>query len=501
MRSPLIYRTLAFAAALTTVSASTTAFAQDNDPYRVDGAHLELGAFIGVLHAGRPHALFERTAGITQQPYDEVTLDLGARAAVFPVSWFGIEAEGAVMPTSLRGTETDALLYRLGGHAMLQVPERFAPFLLVGGAALGVESDENAQGSDTDAAFYWGIGAKYFVNETVGVRFDGRQMFSPKIDRTTNQESGNTAHYEFLFGLAFAFGRHAGAPPDRDEDGIADAVDACPDQKGGAPSGCPDTDGDGVTDDKDECPSIAGKLPNGCPGDTDGDGVTDDKDECIDVKGTLPNGCPDPDPDKDGVLGDADKCPTVASSEPDGCPAQDRDKDGIVDDVDQCPDVAGVAPDGCPPDADKDGVIDENDKCVNDPETPNGYQDADGCPDEVPVEVKKFTGSIKGINFRTGRSTIQASSFAVLDEAVTVLKEYPDLKVEIGGHTDSSGSAKTNQRLSQKRADAVKAYFVGKGIDESRLSAVGYGEAEPRATNRTRAGRAENRRIEFKLVN
>ncbi|MEM7675642.1 MAG: OmpA family protein, partial [Myxococcota bacterium] len=148
---------------------------------------------------------------------------------------------------------------------------------------------------------------------------------------------------------------------------------------------------------------------------------------------------------------------------------------------------------------DGDGVIDDKDKCINEPETENGYQDSDGCPDEIPEIVKKFTGSIKGINFQSGRSTINPTSFPVLDKAVVVLKDYPDLKLEIGGHTDSSGSARGNQRLSQRRADAVRAYLIGQGIDASRLTAVGYGEAKPIATNRTRAGRAENRRIEFVL--
>ena len=145
--------------------------------------------------------------------------------------------------------------------------------------------------------------------------------------------------------------------------------------------------------------------------------------------------------------------------------------------------------------------IDELDKCLNEKETPNGYQDQDGCPDEVPVEVKKFTGAIRGIKFKSGRSSIDPESFAVLDQTVVVLGEYGDLKLEIGGHTDSVGSARLNQRLSQRRAQAVLEYLVNKGVERSRLSAVGYGEAQPTASNQTSGGRAENRRIEFKLVN
>ena len=499
MHSLLSYRTLAVVAALTTAT-STHAFGQD--PWKVEGGYAEIGAFIGVLNQATEHELYERSAGITQLPYDELNLDFGARLGYYVTPFVGFEAEGALQPVSLRDSDRGALLYRVGGHAILQVPLRFNPFLVIGGAAVGVTSDDDVQGSDLDAAFYWGLGAKYFLDQNLAVRFDGRQVFAPRDPGEAEASDATAASYEFLFGLTYAFGRHAGGPADRDEDGITDSVDKCPDVKGVAPDGCPtkDTDGDGVIDRKDECPKVAGKMANGCPGDTDGDGVTDDKDKCIDVAGTMADGCPDPDPDKDGVMGEADLCPTVASTEPDGCPAQDGDKDGIPDDQDKCPDVKGVAPDGCPPDADKDGIPDADDKCVNEPETDNGYQDTDGCPDEIPVEVKKFTGSIKGINFRSGRSAIQASSYPVLDGAVAVLKEYPDLKLEIGGHTDSAGRASSNQRLSQKRAEAVLQYMVDKGIDAARLTAVGYGEAQPKATNKTRAGRAENRRIEFKLI-
>ena len=476
--------------------------ARAQDAWKVDSAHLELGVFGGILHADRKHQLFDRSA-VEQQAYETISFDGGARLGVYLTPYFGIEAEGAAMPTSLRDADGDALLYRLGGHAVFQVPGRFSPFLVFGGAAFGVESDEDVQGSDIDSAFYWGVGAKYFLTKNFGVRVDGRQMYAPKVDTGSGGSGAASVHYEALFGLAFAFGRHAGEPADRDGDKIADAVDSCPDKAGIAPDGCPaqDTDGDGVMDRKDACPNVAGKLANGCPADTDGDGVTDDQDKCVDVAGPMADGCPDPDPDRDGVLASADLCPTVASTEPDGCPAQDEDKDGVPDDMDKCPGVKGVAPDGCPPDADNDGVADADDKCVNEPETDNGYQDSDGCPDEIPVEVKKFTGSIKGINFTSGRSAIQPSSFAVLDAAVKVLKEYPDLKVEIGGHTDSSGSAKGNQRLSQKRAESVQVYLIEHGIDADRLTAVGYGESDPVASNRTRAGRAENRRIEFKLIN
>ncbi|HEX3477988.1 MAG TPA: OmpA family protein [Kofleriaceae bacterium] len=197
----------------------------------------------------------------------------------------------------------------------------------------------------------------------------------------------------------------------------------------------------------------------------------------------------DDDPDHDGIRGAADKCP----NEP-------EDKDGFQDE------------DGCPdPDNDNDGVPDAQDKCPLEPETKNGYQDEDGCPDELPAKLKQFTGVIQGINFKLGDATLQASSNGTLDKAVAVLKEFGDLKLEIQGHTDDQplkpgGKYADNQALSQSRADTVKAYLVGKGIEESRLTSKGFGDTIPVESpkdltgGKLNAARAKNRRVEFKLV-
>jgi OOP family OmpA-OmpF porin len=186
----------------------------------------------------------------------------------------------------------------------------------------------------------------------------------------------------------------------------------------------------------------------------------------------------DLDPDHDGILGDKDKCP----NEP-------EDFDGFQDD------------DGCPdPDNDGDGIADKLDACPNEPETFNGYRDEDGCPDEVPAAIKKFTGVIQGINFKTGSAEVTKDSHAVLDKAVDVLTDYPDVKLEISGHTDNVGKAEFNMELSRKRAESVKAYLVGKGIQADRLTAVGLGMDKPIDSNATMAGRANNRRTEFALV-
>jgi OOP family OmpA-OmpF porin len=211
------------------------------------------------------------------------------------------------------------------------------------------------------------------------------------------------------------------------------------------------------------------------------------------------------DTDKDGLPDPSDPCPTeaedgAAPAPADGCPNKDADGDGISLPDDKCPAEKGVAPDGCVHDKDGDGIADEADKCPEQPETKNGFQDADGCPDELPKEVAKFSGVIKGIQFDFGKATIRPESNKLLDEAVKVLQQYPELRISISGHTDNVGEPAKNLELSQQRADSVKAYFVGKGIDTSRIETRGAGETEPVADNATDKGRQENRRIEFKLL-
>jgi outer membrane protein OmpA-like peptidoglycan-associated protein len=177
----------------------------------------------------------------------------------------------------------------------------------------------------------------------------------------------------------------------------------------------------------------------------------------------------------------------------------DTDGDGFFDPDDRCVEEPGVAPDGCPiRDKDGDGILDPDDQCVDEPETKNGYKDADGCPDEVPKEIESFTGAIEGIYFDTDRAIVKPTSRPTLDRAVKVLKDFPDIRVEISGHTDGTGSRDHNVDLSQRRADAVKTYLVDHGIAADRIETRGAGPDEPIAENTTKSGKAKNRRIEFK---
>lgn len=266
-----------------------------------------------------------------------------------------------------------------------------------------------------------------------------------------------------------------------------------------------DKDQDGVFDKFDACPDVAGPVENkGCPWpDTDGDSVLDKDDACINAKGPAENkGCPWEDADKDGVLDKDDKCPKVAGpAENKGCPWADADNDSVLDKDDKCPKVAGpVENKGCPwEDTDKDGVLDKDDKCP----TVAGIAANAGCPEVKKVDaavLKQLNEFAKSIMFDSGKATIKSESFNTLEEIVKVMSEYTTTNFKLEGYTDNTGSAPKNLSLSKERAAAIKDYLISKGINTARLSSEGYGIAKPIADNKTAAGRALNRRVEIILV-
>lgn len=278
-----------------------------------------------------------------------------------------------------------------------------------------------------------------------------------------------------------------------------------------------DRDGDGVPDSVDQCPSLPGPPENkGCPleapKDRDADGIPDSVDKCVDQPEDKDgfqdeDGCPEPDNDGDGLLDAADKCPNEAGPIQNiGCPVLDADGDGLNDSVDQCPneaeDLDGFKDeDGCPDlDNDADGVPDPADKCPLDP----GPPDNNGCPKQYSLVVvtKEKIEIKKQIKFAVASAKIVGTeSQKILSEVAQALKDTASIKkVRIEGHTDSDGSDESNLKLSQNRADSVKSALIRLGIDPARLDAVGYGETKPIAPNTTKAGKAENRRTEFNIV-
>ncbi len=404
----------------------------------------ELGVFGGIATPSR--GLDLRADAVPFKRYSRVAPDIGLRFGYYFLSFLGLEGEFGILPGSVAASGDSALMYSGRLQPILQLPFwRIAPFGSLGIGFLGVSSDTTAFGNDTDFLFSYGGGIKFYLSRNVALRFDLRTNLTQKF---LDSDAADTE--EFLLGLTVRLGPRPKAVPPKDRDG------------------------DGFLDKDDKCPDQAGVEPDGCPvGDSDGDGFLDPEDSC---------------PDQPGVA-------------PDGCPVGDSDGDGFLDDVDACPDEAGVEPDGCPVrDTDGDGIFDDVDACIEEPETNNGYQDADGCPDEVPEEVKKFTGAIKGIYFETAKAEIRSKSTKTLNEAAKVLAEFSDIRVEVSGHTDSRGKREMNMKLSAERAESVKQWLVEHGIDASRITTRGAGPDEPVADNSSKAGRADNRRIEFKII-
>jgi OOP family OmpA-OmpF porin len=422
----------------------------------VAGANVEVGGIAG-LHA------FSNDSGLgvgeNLAPNMENSLAssalFGVRLGAYFGNALGVEAEAGVIPTEPRKNLFDVFAGALRGNVVYQFraanpKNKIVPFVLAGAGILKIVDSANTTEitEEQNIAVHAGVGAKYRAASGWGVRLDARALGVP------SSKDGFALDVEVLAAVYKELGRPKEQlvlppppppPPPQDDD----------------------PDKDGIVGAADSCPNEPEDM----------DGFQDD------------DGCPDLDNDRDGVPDATDACP----NEP-------EDKDGFQDD-DGCTDL----------DNDQDRIPDAADRCPAEPETKNGFQDDDGCPDEIPEKLKKFTGAIKGVNFKTGAADLAAGSSKILDQAVAVLVEFQDSKLEIQGHTDDVALKRNkkfadNTALSQARAETVKAYFIGKGIEEIRLIAKGYGEVQPVVipaglkAGKLNAARATNRRVEFKLI-
>lgn len=359
------------------------------------------------------------------------------------------------------------------------------PYVIGGYHRLQFRSKVDSQEDFNFDGFAGGVGLKFNVGPRTALRFEAKDIM---FDFQDTEIKNDTRLDNFLFtgGIEFAIGGHT---KDTDKDGVSDKKDTCPDTPLGAlvdAKGCPlDGDQDGVFDGIDQCagtPVGARVDAQGCPTDQDADGAYDGLDKCPDTPA--------------GVKVDAAGCPL------------DSDKDGVPDGIDQCADTpqgATVDATGCPLDSDKDGVLDGLDKC---PSTPaNARVDVDGCPIEVSEKEIELldTGKItvRNIKFETAKWDLLPESQAPLDEIGKILIQWPDLRIEVGGHADSRGSDQFNLDLSEKRAKAVLDYLLQKfpQINPTQYTSKGYGETQPVASNANAAGQAQNRRVEFKVLN
>ena len=340
-----------------------------------------------------------------------------------------------------RGEEHTAL--GLDFQRVFRRDEYFSPYLLLGLSAFnidpaGSEREMNGAGFSAGAGFYLSP-----FKSNVAIRGEFR--------RRLENASSDTGRWDglrdnlFSLGLQIPFGPATPKWVDTDGDGVEDGSDNCPNTPAGAKVdawGCElDSDGDGVKDSKDQCPGTPRGVAvdaNGCPNDSDGDGVSDDMDEC----------------------------PGTPAGQP-------------------------VDAKGCELDDDSDGVINRLDEC---PGTPPGTPvDRKGCE-------LKGDYTLQGVNFETNSDRLLAGASAVLNQVAETLLKYPEIKVEVQGHTDSDGAAAYNESLSSRRAQTVRDYLASKGVAAGRMTVRGYGESEPVADNTTAAGKAQNRRVVLRIL-
>ena len=287
----------------------------------------------------------------------------------------------------------------------------------------------------------------------LGLQFKAKQGSFLHIFGTHNAEATKLTKMHMNYGVSYSF-------PLKLKEKKAIALPTAPIQV--------DQDDDGVSNENDDCPERSGLLKyKGCPvPDEDGDGINDENDKCPNAEGSVQyRGCPVPDTDKDGIPDDKDDCPTVAGLPGyKGCAIPDTDKDGLNDELDQCPTIAGIASNN-------------------------------GCEDLQP----KLNNIAAALKFEIGQVNIANKLLQGLDSLVQIMAQYPTTKLLITGHTDNTGSRKINEPLSLSRAKKIQAYLVKKGLSVNRTSILGLADTQPKESNDTNKGRAQNRRVDLTI--
>jgi outer membrane protein OmpA-like peptidoglycan-associated protein len=420
---------------------------------------------------------------------------LGGRLGYQWLEWLGLEAAGGVASTRENVVGgADVSFWHASGNAVF-LPwrgVRGGPFLTAGFGLSQLESDDATAlfniaamgpGQVKQGNLEIGGGLNLWATERWGLRLEARGLAWIGQDDIAQPLTHTIVTSA---GLQYAFGAR---PRDTDGDGVPDRRDRCPGTPKGAivdAAGCPsDGDRDGVLDGLDACsgtPKGCVIDARGCPLDADGDGVCDGLDTCPDT-------------------------PKGATVDAGGC-TSDGDGDGVLDGLDACPDTpAGCRIDasGCSLDEDKDGVCDGLDRCAG--TTANLAVDSTGCPmSYIERETELLdTGRIRleNVEFETARADLRPESLPTLEAVGDLLVKWPDLRIEIGGHTDSRGGKKQNDVLSLARADSVRAYLLRRfpTLNPEQYVAKGYGFSRPIAPNTTEEGMQRNRRVEFVVLN
>jgi OmpA-OmpF porin, OOP family len=419
----------------------------------------------------------------------------GGSLGFFLLRVLSLEAEGAYTKTHSNVTGLPVSSVPLRARLSLHIPMGdYASGLRVGAGYVrqryrkSVNFDDN--GFTGIVGFRWGLSPNF------GIRIDGT------ADYVRSPQGGRADHY-------INWGAQAG---------LSLMLDASPGGASENKNQVKDQDQDGVSDTLDRCPNTPiGKSvdANGCvpsPKDTDGDRVNDEADRCPNtVAGELVDaeGCSNAqrDADRDGVPNPADRCPDTAAGQvvdSTGCVPvpPDSDKDGVPDGADQCPGTpAGepVNPSGCPlpRDSDGDGVPDGRDLC---PGSPKGETvTSNGCP--VIFQKQARNVILRGVNFQIGKAVLTPEARDILRDIAAQLVENPQYRVQISGHTDNTGSRAANRRLSLARARSVERFLEASGVPLAQVTSKGFGPDVPIASNKTAAGRAQNRRVELNRTN